>query len=404
MIINRPLLITMITVAVSTMLQFIYIRYVSYNVDREIYGNFVLLQTLVVALSYIFLQIPAQAYDRFYNQAKDKIAYINEFRTLLILVNIISIFIIVLYGYFIDKFSFEILAILFVYFALLNNYNFNQKIFLLNLERKKYFYLKTMDGLSKFIAPIIAYSYFQSLIGFLIGLSVGYFVSFVIMIRYMKSYPFKVSINLVNYKKYFTFAYPVLFTATLSWGISFSDRYFIEFLSGTKDVAIYAILAQVAGIGQIFGQIYGIYIHPEILKMYEKDKKKTFTYMTKTLKYLLVMFALLGVMAYFIPYQIYALVIDIELIEQSYFFNTYIILVIGIFLTVFQTAMSMYLVLLKKLNILTYIYGLAFIVNIIGNFFIDDYGIMAAAISTLLAYMVLSVGQVLYLYRSRALE
>ena len=149
MIINRPLLITMITVAVSTMLQFIYIRYVSYNVDREIYGNFVLLQTLVVALSYIFLQIPAQAYDRFYNQAKDKIAYINEFRTLLILVNIISIFIIVLYGYFIDKFSFEILAILFVYFALLNNYNFNQKIFLLNLERKKYFYLKSIASIRK---------------------------------------------------------------------------------------------------------------------------------------------------------------------------------------------------------------------------------------------------------------
>jgi len=80
------------------MLQFIYIRYVSYNIDEEVYGNFILLQTLIVALSYIFLQIPSQAYDRFYNEAKDKISYINEFRTILIFVNILSILLILLYG------------------------------------------------------------------------------------------------------------------------------------------------------------------------------------------------------------------------------------------------------------------------------------------------------------------
>jgi hypothetical protein len=73
--------------------QFLYIRYVSYCVDKNIYGNFILLQTLIVALSYIFLQIPSQAYDRFYNEAKNKIEYINEFRTLLIFINILSVLI-----------------------------------------------------------------------------------------------------------------------------------------------------------------------------------------------------------------------------------------------------------------------------------------------------------------------
>ena len=43
----------------------------SYNVEKEIYGNFVLLQTIIVALAYIFIQIPSQAYDRFYNTTKN---------------------------------------------------------------------------------------------------------------------------------------------------------------------------------------------------------------------------------------------------------------------------------------------------------------------------------------------
>ena len=387
--------------ALPVILQFLYIRYISYNVDKEVYGNFILLQTLVVALSYIFLQIPSQAYNRFYNEAKDKIAYINEFRTILIFVNIASIFVIVLYGYIMDKFSFDILIVVFIYFLLINNYSFNQNIFLLNLERKTYFYLKSLEATAKFIAPIVAYVYFQTLLSFLIGITVGYFISFVIMTRYMGNYPFKVNINLVNYKKYFLFAYPILFVSIFSWGISFSDRYFIEFLSSTKDVALYAILAQVAGIGQVVGQVYFMYVNPKIFKMYEENKKEGYDYLTRMLKYLFIAFVLLGILAYLIPYQVYGLLIEMDIIKQSYFFNTFAILVVGIFLTVFQTAVTMYFTLLKKLHIIAYMNGAAFMVNIIGNLFIEDYGIIAAAISTLVAYMVLNIGYIAYLYKIR---
>ena len=114
------------------------------------------------------------------------------------------------------------------------------------------------------------------------------------------------------------------------------------------------------------------------------------------LKYLFIVFLFLTIIAYFIPHYIYGILIDIKLIQQPYFFNTFIILVIGIFLTVFQTAMSMFLTLLKKLHVLAYINGIAFIVNILGNLFIKDYGIIAAAISTLVAYLVLNIGIIVY--------
>jgi O-antigen/teichoic acid export membrane protein len=401
MIKNKSFLITILTVVIPMLLQFIYIRYVSYNVDKEVYGNFILLQTLIVALSYIFLQIPSQAYDRFYNEVKDRVNFVNEFRTTLIFVNIISIIIISIYGYMMQKFSFEVLFLIYLYFLLLNNYSFNQKVFLLNLERKKYFYLKTLEAIAKFLMPIFFYIYFHTLEAFLGGIVFGYLISFLILMKFMKNYPFKININWYNYKKYFLFAYPIIFVSIFSWGISFSDRYFIEYLSGTKDVAIYAILAQVAGIGQIIGQIYSMYVNPKVLKMYEEDKNKGINYLNNMLKKLFVVFVLLTIVAYFIPYQVYAILIEKSLIIQEYYFWTFLILVIGIFLTVFQTAMSMHLTLAKKLHILAYINGVAFFVNIIGNLWIKEYGIIAAAVSTLLAYIVLNVGLMISIRMNR---
>jgi len=303
-----------------------------------------------------------------------------------------------------DKFSFDILFMMFVYFLLLNNYTFNQKIFLLNLERKRFFYLKLLEAFAKFISPILLYFYFHTLFSFLLGLVVGYIISFIFMMQYMKSYPFKININIKNYKKYFLFAYPIVFVSIFSWGISFSDRYFIEYLIGTKDVAIYAILAQVAGIGQIIGQIYSMYVNPKVLKMYEEDEVKGINYLNIMLKKLFIVFVLLSFVVYIIPRDIYAILLEKSLIEQSYYFWTFFILVIGIFMTVFQTALSMHLTLLKKLHILAYINGIAFFLNLIGNLFIKEYGIIAAAISTLVAYVVLNLGQVIFISKLNPLK
>ena len=397
--INKSFFITIMTVLIPMIMQFIYIRYVSYNVDKVDYGNFILLQTLIAGLSYIFIQIPSQAYDRFFNTTENKTEFVNEFRTVLILINVLSIMVIAMYGWMMQKFSFEVLAVVFIYFILLNNYSFNQKVFLLTLERKKYFYLKVLESTAKFITPLIAYYYYQTLLSFLVGLTLGYLVSFLILVQYMKDYKFNIIIKIQNLKKYFLFAYPIFFVSVFTWGISFSDRYFIEFLDGTEDLAIYAILAQVAGIGQIVGQVYFMHVNPKVLKMYEKDQKDTLNYLSYVLKILAAVFVVLVVFAYLLPIQIYEILLEPQIINQSYYFWTFIILVLGIFVTVFQTAFSMYLNLFKRLDILAYIYLVAFVINMIGNLFINSYGIIAAAVATLAAYIVMLVMQVIYVFR-----
>ena len=394
---NKNFIITILTVAIPLLMQLFFIRYVSYNVDKAMYGDFVLLQTLIVALSYIFLQIPSQAYNRFYNTAKDKIAFVNEFRTLLIFINIASIGIIYIYGLAMGKFSYEVLGLIFIYFVILNNYTFNQQIFLLNLERKKYFILKTLEAMSKFLFPILFYIYFQSLEAFLYGLVCGYLISFLFILTYLKDYKFKYIVNIENLKKYFLFAYPILFVSIFSWGISFSDRYFIDYYMSSQDVALYAILAQVAGMGQVIGQVYSMYVNPKVLKYYEEDKLLALAYLKKSIIILSIIFLALGLVAYLLPIPIYELLLKPEVITNSYYFNTFIILVIGIFFTLIQTALSMYLTLFKKLDILAYIYVVAFSVNLIGNIFIKEYGIIAAAIATFLAYFIILLLQLIYI-------
>lgn len=397
--INKSFFITILTVGIPLVLQLIYIRYVSYSVDKSIYGNFVLIQTLIVALSYIFLQIPMQAYTRFYNTVKDKVRFVNEFRTLLIFINIINILIIYVYGLIMERFNYEILFLIFIYFVILNNYTFNQQIFLLNLERKKYFILKTLEAISKFLLPILFYIYFHSLASFLYGIAFGYFVSFIFILTYLKEYPFKFTIDLVNLKKYFIFAFPILFVSIFSWGISFSDRYFIDYYMSSKDVAIYAILAQVAGMGQVIGQVYSMYVNPKILKYYEEDEIYALKYLKKSIIILSTIFIFIGFIAYVLPMPIYEILLKPKIINNSYFFNTFIILVISIFFTIIQTALSMYLTLFKKLNILAYIYIIAFVINVIGNLFIEQYGIIAASIATLVAYFTILLLQLIYIRR-----
>lgn len=397
--INKELLITILTVLVPISLQLIFIRYVSYNVEKDIYGNFVLIQTLIMALSYIFLQIPSQAYNRFYNTAKDKNSFVNEFRTLLIFINILSLGIILLYGSIMGRFSYEVLFLIFIYFLILNNYTFNQQIFLLSLERNKYFILKSLEASAKFLFPIIFYMYFDSLEAFLYGIVSGYIFSFLFLNSYLKEHKFNFILKFENLKKYFIFAYPILFVSIFSWGISFSDRYFIDYFMSSSDVAIYAILAQVAGMGQVLGQIYSMYVNPKVLKMYEINKNSSLQYLKKSILTLSTIFGILGIIIFFIPSFIYEILIESDVINDKLNYYTFLILVFSIFFTLIQTALSMYLTLFKRLQILGYIYAFAFIFNIVGNLFIEKYGIIAASVSTLLAYVIILFLQLIYIKR-----
>ena len=230
---NKSLLITVVTVLVPLTMQAIYIKYVSYYVDKEDYGNFVLLQTLISGMSLVFLQVPSQAYDRYFNTAENKEEFINLFRSLLIIVNVISIPVVIIYAEVFERVTLLVMVLTYLYFAFQNTYSINQKIYLLDLQRKKYFYLKSLEGGAKFILPIVLYAVFGTLASFLFGIVLGYILSSIVLYAFTKTYKFYFYLNLGRLKKYIKYAYPILFVSLFSWGISFSDRYFIEYFSNT---------------------------------------------------------------------------------------------------------------------------------------------------------------------------
>ena len=152
---NKALFVTIFTVGFPLFCQLIYLRYVSYEVDRITYGNFILLTTFVYGISQIFMSVPGQAFARFFNSTHDKVYFINEFRTYLLIINIISLG--VFYGYYLiyaERFSGIVYVLSFVFYAVFNNFTLNQSVLLLNLDRNKYFYLKVLEAISKFILPL----------------------------------------------------------------------------------------------------------------------------------------------------------------------------------------------------------------------------------------------------------
>jgi len=112
-------------------------------------------------------------------------------------------------------------------------------------------------------------------------------------------------------------------------------------------------------------------------------------------------FVFILLVAVLLPKDIYTILLEKEVVYNDYYFQTMIILLVAIFVNVMHIAHHMYLKLLKRLGILAYILFVALVVNLIGNMFISKYGIIAAATSTLLAYITILVLQMVYVSRYR---
>jgi O-antigen/teichoic acid export membrane protein len=389
---NNNLLMTILTALLPAFLQLYYIRYISYNVDKIIFADFVILSTFIYALSQVLLSIPGQAFSRFYNTVEDKILFINEFRTYLIFVNILSLFFIVLiWSIYRVRFDLETYVLIYFLFILVNNYSLNQKIFLLNLDRRRFFVLKILEALSKFILPLVAYYYFGSLNSFIVGIALGYSISFLILIFYLKLIPFKFYVNLKNQKKYFKFAYPIILAGIFSWTISSSDRFFIDYYLEARELTIYAVLAQFGGMSLVISTIYGYYVNPIILKKYEENKFEAYQ---DVKRYILVLICLLCTSFFifiFIPKHLFYFILDPNVIGDEYYYDVLIVLVTSTFFSILQTAMSIVYTMEKKLFEYAIIFCLSAIINLFLNLFVENYGIMAAAISTLISYLFFSL-------------
>ena len=388
---NKGFLITVVTVAIPLFIQLIYIRFVSYKVSPEVFGNFTLLLTLVAAISSILLTIPNAAFVRYFNETKNKHNFINEFRLLLIPINILSFFIIIIYAYFMHQFDYFTLILMYIFLFLQNNISLNRQIILQNIERKKYLLINILEKSSKFFFPILLFYFYETLNSLVFGLLTGS-ILLTLTISYLnKRYTFQFKIDKRKLKIYFYYAYPIVFTSVFSWIIVFSDRYFINYYLDASSVGIYSLLAQVAAFTSILNALFSMYVNPIIYKLYSKNKSEAIKKLFSYLRVYITVLVILLVIALLLPRAVYTILLNPNVVSNDMYYTTLIILICGSIFSILQNSLSLFFTLEKKISVLGKIWFFAAVLNLIGNFYISEYGVLAAGLSTMFAYFLVMI-------------
>ena len=242
---NKNLRIVILTVILPITVRLFFLNFISNNIDPSIYGKIVLIEIYIIGITSVLNSILYQAYDRFYNES-NKEQFINEFRSYLIVINLISSLILSIIGLF-NGYSILLIIIVCAYACCMNNYLFFQNIYFINLKRKKFLVIKLVEGFIKFLFPIVSYYLFETIESFLIGIIVGYAISNIIFKVFLKLNPLIFKVNKSNLIKYLKFGSPIILTSMFSWSISFVDRIFLEAIISISIVGTYSILSQLSG-------------------------------------------------------------------------------------------------------------------------------------------------------------
>jgi len=242
------------------------------------------------------------------------------------------------------------------------------------------------------------------LLGAVLSLLIIRFINFLAMGSYIiKNIGIKVP-KFLRIKEYLQFGLPTIPANTSSWVIQSSDRYLIGFFLGTLFVGYYTP-AYVIGNSISFFIIPFSFVLPAVLsKLYDENKiGEVKTYLKYSLKYFLV----IGIPSVFglsvLSKQLLTIFSTTEIAEQSYFIIPFIalsILLLGIYAITIQI-----ISLKKKTKIIGIIWTITAFLNLGLNFiFIPKFGIIGAAVTTLLAYSLVFILVWYYSFREFQFE
>jgi O-antigen/teichoic acid export membrane protein len=360
----------------------------------------VLLQTLIAALSSIFLAVPSTAFSRYFNETSDKERFFNEFQTLLIPINLLGLIIIIPFFVVFKQLPFLLFIPIYIIYIFSNITAINRQTILQQIRREKYLYVTLFERISMYAFPIIVFCLWNTLSSLVIGLMISVVCLFFFTSQFLSSYKYYYVLNKKKMLIYISYAYPIFFVSLFSWLIVFSDRYFIKYYLGTRYVGIYSVLAQVGAFASILNAVFTLHVNPIIYKLYASDKHNAIKKYIFYLKLLGILFLLVILVFLLLPKRLFLLLLEKEMVFDKYYFGTLCILFTGTVLSVFQNAMALFFTLAKKMGTLSMIWGFASVINIIGNLFIKHYGILAGAVSTAMAYFIIVVFSILWIKKN----
>ena len=189
---------------------------------------------------------------------------------------------------------------------------------------------------------------------------------------------------------YLKFGLPLVPTAMLGWITASSDRYLIGFFSSSQMVGIYSAAYNIGAIIGFFGAPLQIILFPVISKLYEEGKEQEMkTYLAYSLKYFLLFTipSLFGLSI--LSRQLLLIMTRPEFVAQGLLILP-IVAMGAIFSGLHGAIFAWILVVAKRTRLIFVLVSFSAVINLFLNIlFIPVYGIIAAAITTLIAYVIL---------------
>ena len=390
--------VSIYSVVAPIIVQIFYVRYISYNVDESVFGKFVLYVSFISLLASFLFSVPMAAMTRYINETSNKKKFVSEFLTLLIPLNVVGIVVIYIYTGYIGG-EWELFLVLSLFFVLLNRHSLNKTVIFQLVKRKQFMNISIFEKVARFLFPI-AFLYYSSMdLGLLYGLLFGYFVLVLYGVKKTGFYRHEIIYSYRKLRLYFLYAYPLLIINLAVWVVAMSDRFFIDEYVGSSGVGIYALLAQIAGFSSVLASVFTVYVQPIVFKEYSLDKKIAIEKYNKYLKVGLVFFVASYVVFLFIPREFFLVLINGDVILNDEYFKLLHYLVLSSILGSCVTILTNMFGLKNSLNVLAVFWVGAALVNLFGNTFIENHGLYAASISKTIAYAILLMLMLLWVWR-----
>lgn len=231
---------------------------------------------------------------------------------------------------------------------------------------------------------ILRKTYYFIIYSYLISYIISVIFSFRIFVSNIKgSYNFKLSLEMIKY------GFPLMIGNLVYIIITMSDRFFLKVYSTDEALGLYSYGYKYADmINALFINVIFLAWNPIRWKVYEmKDGKKIFANFNKILHMIFIFFTLLLTSV--------ILIFGLYLTKNSDYLNGFKILFIIAFSNVFYGLYyfnSMGLLFKNKTKIITYIISISAFLNIMMNFLlIPKFGMLGAAIATMLSYICLYI-------------
>ena len=203
----------------------------------------------------------------------------------------------------------------------------------------------------------------------------------------------KIGISFPNFswlKEYLIFGIPLIFVGLFELLIQSSDRFFIGYYFGASAVGIYSAAYSIASIPAFITVIVMFILYPTIYSLYESNNiEKLKDFLRYSWKYLLLLLIPSTFGLSFLASSLLILLTTPEFVE----YGVYIIPVVSvtnIILALYALFVGI-LTIRKKSHIILVATGIAVLANIILNIiFLPKFGILSAAFTTVIAYLILA--------------